>query len=259
MVVTYAMKWRISFIFLMMLGGGVIKVQAQDTPAAPPKQNWHFSGIFGTYDKAQLQRGLQVYNQVCSSCHGLKFVAFRDLGLLGYSDNDIRIFARNHEVSDGFDETGLPLTRPAGLADYFPSPFANEKQAALANNGVIPVDLSLVGRARGADYIYALLTGYNEPDEGEDVPDGYYDNPYFASGKKIAMAPPLDDGMIAYQDGTPPTLDNYARDIAAFLIWSGDPHREIRHKTGFRVIIFLLIFSLLVYLVKRRIWSQHSP
>jgi len=246
---------KILALFLI-IGGSIAQLHAQDAPAIPPKKNWHFSGIFGTYDKAQLQRGLQIYKQVCSSCHGLKFVAFRDLSALGYSENDIRIFARTYEVSDGFDEAGFPITRPAGLADYFPSPFADEKQAALANNGAIPVDLSLIARAKGADYIYALLTGYSPLLEGEDMPDGHYDNPYFAAGKKIAMAPPLDDEMIAYQDGTDPTLDNYARDIAAFLMWSGDPHRDMRHKTGFRVIIFLLIFSILVYLMKRRIWSQ---
>jgi len=242
----------------------------------PDKQAWSFSGIFGLYDKPQLQRGLKVYTQVCSSCHALKFVAFRDLAALGYDQEEIRTFAAEYQQEDGPNAQGEMFIRPAQLGDYFPSPFANEQLAAFANNGAFPVDLSLIARARavaqpfpgflgdfftnytaaGPDYIYALLTGYTTPPDEKEPPDGLYYNPHFISGTLTAMAPPLYEDSVVYEDGTAQSVDNYARDVAAFLMWTADPHMEFRKKTGFRVLVFLVIFSTLLYLVKRRIWAR---
>jgi len=240
----------------LWLAGGIVQGLGDETTVVPPKQSWHFSGPFGVYDKAQLQRGLQVYHEVCSSCHGLNFVAFRDLEALGYPNYDIKIFARNYQIQDGQDETGMPLTRPATLSDYFPSPLSNAQQTDLISHDGIPVDLSLMAKARGPDYLYALLTGYEPAPEGTEIPDGHYYNRYFASDTPIKMAPPLDEGIVTYQDGHAQTIDAYARDVSAFLMWTADPHREKRHKTGLRVLLFLLFFSFLIYLIKRRIWLQ---
>lgn len=242
----------------------------------PQKQEWSFSGPLGTYDKAQLRRGLKVYREVCATCHSLKFVAFRDLSALGYSDDEIKAFAGQFEIQDGPNDEGEIFTRRAKLTDYFPSPFANDKLAAFANNGANPGDLSLMARARavgepfpgfiadiltnyttsGPDYIYALLVGYQDAPQGTEVPEGSYYNPYFISGPTIAMAQALYDDIVVYEDGTPQSIDQYARDVSAFLMWAADPHMETRKKYGFRVIIFLIIFAGLVYGVKRRIWSE---
>ncbi|WP_019222352.1 cytochrome c1 [Bartonella rattaustraliani] len=241
---------------------------------APKKQEWSFSGPFGVYDKAQLRRGLKVYRQVCSNCHGLKYVAFRDLKALGYDQEQIKAFARQYEVSDGPDREGKSFKRAGIITDYFPSPFANEEEARFILNGAYPPDLSLMARARavsspfpavifdilthyntaGPDYITALLTGYQKVPENTKISDGYWYNPYFIASNSFAMAPPLRDGIVSYEDKTPETVEHYARDVSAFLMWVADPHMEIRKKTGFRVILFLIIFGGLVYLLKTRIW-----
>jgi len=264
-------RFRILAFLLTALLGASVSGMTQELK----KQNWSFSGSFGLYDKAQLQRGLKVYVEVCSSCHALKFVAFRDLEGLGYSQEDVRAFAGEYQISDGPNMQGEMFFRKGQPGDNFPAPFANEQLAAFANGGVTPVDLSLVARARavsrpfpgfigdlfthyttaGPDYIYALITGYTPPPAGQEPPDGLYYNPQFISGSLTAMAPPLYDDSVVYEDGTPPTLDNYARDVAAFLMWTADPHMELRKKTGFRVLVFLVIFSCLLYLIKRRIWT----
>jgi len=238
-------------IFILMLGNGA-------TQDISKKQEWRFSGPFGLYDKAQLQRGLKVYAQVCSSCHALKFVAFHELVALGYDREDIRAFAREYHIQDGPNMQGEIFTRPGQPGDYFPAPFANEQLAAFANGGIAPTDLSFIARARagGPDYIYALLTGYTTPPPGQEPPEGLYYNPDFISGTLTAMAPPLSDDSVIYEDGTVPTVETQARDVAAFLMWAADPHMEIRKKTGFRVLMFLMIFSGLLYLVKNRIWSR---
>jgi len=257
--------------FLLIFFSMIMGIGAQEIPQ---KQDWSFAGPFGLYDKAQLQRGLQVYSQICSSCHSLKFMTFRDLTALGYDTQDILTFAAQYQKEDGSNAQGEMFERTSGLSDGFPASFANAGQAALANGGAIPVDLSLIARARGIDrpfpgfisdiftnytaagpdYIYALLTGYRPTTEGQEPPPGLYNNPYFIAAPFIAMAAPLDEGRVLYEDGTPPTLENYARDVAAFLMWTADPHMELRKKTGFRVLVFLTIFSLLLYLLKRQIW-----
>lgn len=240
----------------------------------PKKQEWSFSGPFGFYDKAQLRRGLKVYKQVCSSCHGLKYVAFRHLKALGYEQEQIKAFAGQYEVRDGPNREGKFFKRAGVATDYFPSPFMNEEEARFVLNGAYPPDLSLIARARsvslpfpalitdilthydtaGPDYITALLTGYQEAPKKIEIVDGYWYNPYFIASHSLTMAPPLSDGMIAYEDGTLQTVEHYARDVSAFLMWAADPHMEIRKKTGFRVILFLIIFAGLIYVLKKRIW-----
>lgn len=242
----------------------------------PKKQEWSFSGLFGVYDKAQLRRGLKVYKQVCTGCHGLKYVAFRDLKDLGYDQGQIKAFAGQYQVSDGPNREGKFFKRAGVITDYFPSPFAHEEEARFTLNGAYSPDLSLIARARavslpfsalitdvlthyntaGPDYITALLTGYEEAPENTKIDDGYWYNPYFIAGNSLAMAPPLSDGAVSYEDGTPETVEHYARDVAAFLMWVADPHMEIRKKTGFRVILFLIIFGGLVYIVKAYIWRD---
>ena len=242
----------------------------------PVEQEWSFSGPFGTYDKGQLQRGFKVYREVCSSCHSLDMVAFRTLEGLGYTEEQVRAIAAEYEVEDGPDENGDMFTRPATPSDRFPAPFANPQQAAASNNGAVPPDFSLIAKARaaergfptfvfdiftqyaegGVDYIYSLLAGYEDPPEGIEVPEGTYYNPYFISAASLAMAPPLSDGMVTYEDGTPETVDQYARDVSAFLMWAAEPHLEARKLTGFTVMIFLVLFGALVYLTKRKVWAE---
>ena len=242
----------------------------------PKKQSWSFSGPFGTYDLQQLQRGLKVYKEVCSTCHSLKYVSFRDLKALGYSDEQIKAFAKTYDIQDGPNSEGEMFVRKGLPTDYFPSPFPNVEAAKFANNGANPSDLSLMAKARavslpfpafiadiftnyneaGPDYITALLTGYSDPPEGAEVAENNWYNPYFNSGNALAMPPPLSDGMVTYNDGTEETTENYARDVSAFLMWTADPHMETRKKTGFRVILFLIVFAGLTYAVKRRIWNE---
>ena len=254
------------------------------------KQDWSFSGPFGGFDKAQLQRGFQVYKEVCASCHGLKYVAFRNLGeegALGYDEDQIKALAAEYEVEDGPNEDGEMFMRAAKPFDRFPSPFANDEEAKSANGGAMPPDLSLITKARsanvgpdtgielftdlvrmvwhpltayqeyGADYLYALLTGYEEevPAELEqEVGDKYY-NVNYGSGIAIGMAPPLSDELVEYTDGTPMTTDQYARDVTAFLMWAAEPKLEERKQVGVNALIFLVVFAVLMFFTKRKLWS----
>ena len=242
----------------------------------PTEESWSFAGPFGSFDKAQLQRGLKVYKEVCSACHSMDLVAFRTLEHLGYSEAQVKALAAEYTVSDGPNADGDMFERPALPSDHFPAPFANAAAAAAANNGAAPPDLSLIAKARGVergfplfvfdiftqyaengpDYIHSLLTGYEEPPAGMEIPEGTHYNPYFIAGKSLAMAPPLSDGQVTYDDGTPGTVDQYSRDVATFLMWAAEPHLEDRKKTGFRVVFFLLLFSVLIYLTKRKVWSE---
>ncbi|ASV86015.1 MULTISPECIES: cytochrome c1 [Ochrobactrum] len=257
-------------------GGG--EGEPEHFPIHHPKQEkWTFSGPFGTYDKGQLQRGLKVYKEVCSACHSMNLVAFRTLEDLGYSPEQVKAFAAEYEVQDGPNADGEMFTRKAIPTDHFPSPFANTNAAAAANNGAAPPDFSLIAKARavergfptfvfdiftqyaeaGPDYIHSLLTGYDEqPPAGMHVPEGTHYNPYFIAGKSLAMAKPLSDDQVTYDDGSPQTVDQYARDVSAFLMWAAEPHLEDRKKTGFRVIIFLILFAGLVYIAKRSVWAN---
>ncbi|SIQ09296.1 ubiquinol-cytochrome c reductase cytochrome c1 subunit [Rhizobium sp. RU20A] len=246
-------------------------------PILKPKQeSWTFAGPFGKYDKGQLQRGLKVYKEVCSACHSMNLVTFRTLEHLGYSEAQVKTFAAEYEVQDGPNADGEMFTRKAVPSDHFPSPFPNVEAAAAANNGAAPPDFSLIAKARGVtrgfpqfvfdiftqyqeggpDYIHSLLTGYQEPPEGVTVAEGTHFNPYFANAAALAMAPPLSDDQVTYDDGAPQTVDQYARDVSAFLMWTAEPHLEDRKRTGFMVLIFLVIFTGLIYLTKKSVYAN---
>lgn len=255
----------------------------------PEHHHWHFAGPFGTYDKQQLQRGYQVYEQVCSSCHGMELLSFRNLGepggpfrsmptgemdshghpeMIEYTDPNanpyVRAIAAQYiMIGDQldppeYDEFGDPVERPGEPKDQFPSPYANDNQARSVNNNALPPDLSVIVHARhyGVDYIRSLLLGY-----GEDVPydvevgDGQYYNPYFPGGV-LSMAPPLVEGAVTYMDGTPETIEQYAEDVTAFLAWAADPHMVARKQMGFAVIAYLFLFSILMWFVYRQVWAK---
>lgn len=219
--------------------------------------DWHHSGPFGTYDRAQVQRGFQVYAEVCASCHSLKYIAYRNLMEIGFSEAQAKAIAAENEVEDGPDADGEMFFRPARLSDKMPAPFPNDNAAKAANGGAYPPDLSLLAKARvgGEDYLYSLLSGYGEDDHGHECTTGTYNNPYFPGGC-LAMPAPLADDLIEYVDGTPATVDQMARDVSAFMTWAAEPKMEERKSMGFKVIVFLLIMAGLLYAAKRRIWSR---
>ena len=222
-------------------------------------------GAFGRFDKQQLQRGFQVYKEVCSACHSLRLVAFRDLKQLGYNDDEVKAIAAGFNVPGIDPNTGETNTRPGLATDYFPKPFANDIAARAANNNAVPPDLSLMTKARhdGAAYVYSLLTGYqNQPAEllkhfpDAKTPQGLHYNPYFAN-LNLAMAPPLtSDGQVTYKDGTKSTVDQMATDVAAFLVWTAEPKLDKRKQTGWPVLGFLLFATILGYLAYRNIWAD---
>lgn len=257
--------------------GVASSAQAAEYPLVKPvEQDWSFAGPFGTYDKGQLQRGLKVYRESCAACHGLTRVAFRTLSDLGYSEEQVRTLAAEYEVEDGPNADGEMFNRAALPSDYFPSPFANPEAAAAANNGAAPPDLSLIAKARavergfptfifdiftqyaesGPDYVYSLLTGYQDAPEGYNQQPGTYYNPHFLSGTSLSMPNPFSDGQVTYDDGAPETVDQYAHDVAAFLMWAAEPHMEARKHMGFNVMVFLMLFGALVYLTKRKVWAN---
>ncbi|MBM10072.1 MAG: cytochrome c1 [Magnetovibrio sp.] len=222
----------------------------------PPKQEWSFDGMFGTFDKAAAQRGFQVYQEVCAGCHSLRQIDFRHLAGIGYTEEQIKAFAAESEVTDGPDDEGEMFERSGIPADPLPSPFANDQAAAASNNGKVPPDLSLMNKARigGADYVYALLTGYTDPPSGIEVPEGGSYNTYYP-GHIIAMAAPLSDEGVEYQDGTKATVAQQANDVVTFLAWTAEPEMERRKSMGLKVLIFLFIFTALLYRVKKVVWK----
>lgn len=246
----------LALAFAVGIGAATSARAAEETPPLPD-QNWSFEGVFGTFDRAALQRGLQVYLEVCAACHGLDHLYYRNLSALGYSEDEIKAIAANYEVTDGPNDEGEMFTRPALPSDRFVNPYPNPQAARAANNGALPVDLSMVVKARmgGADYVYALLTGYTDPPEGFQLLDGLHYNPYF-SGKQIAMTPPLSDGLVTYADGTEATVPQMARDVVTFLAWAAEPEMEARKSLGIKVILFLLVLAAILYALKRRIWSD---
>ncbi len=236
----------------------VPSVQAADTGHIElPDIEWSFDGPFGTYDRAALQRGFQVYKQVCSACHSMDHLAYRNLSALGYNDDEIKAIAADYSRMDGPDDEGEMFERPMRPSDNFKNPYANEKQARYANNGALPPDMSLITKARvgGANYLYGLLTGYVEPPEGFEISEGQHYNAVMA-GHKIAMAAPLSDDVVAYEDGSPTTVDQYARDVSHFLMWAAEPKMEDRKRMGVMVILFLLAFAGIMYKVKKKIWAD---
>jgi cytochrome c1 len=260
---------------------GVWPVCAQEAEA-PPLLHWSFAGPFGLYDAAQLQRGFKIYREVCSTCHSLKLLAFRNLsdpGGPGFSEAQAATIAAGFQVTDGPNDKGEMFQRPGKISDYFPAPFANDKAARAALGGALPPDLSVIAKARayergfpwfifeaftdyqegGPDYIHALLDGYTDPPAGFALPPGGQYNKYFP-GHAIGMPKPLIDGQVEYTDGTPTTVDQYSRDVAAFLMWAAEPTLDARKRLGFQVMIFLIVFTALLYFTKRRVWhAVHHP
>lgn len=221
------------------------------------KQHWPSDGIFGTYDRASLQRGFQVYKEVCAACHSMNRLAYRNLSALGYSEEEVKAIAAEATITDGPNDEGEMFERPGRPSDAFKAPYANIQQAKYANNGAYPADLSLIAKARhgGADYIYALLTGYEEPPANVELLPGQYWNKVMY-GNVLAMPAPLNAGQVSYGDGSPESVDQYARDVAHFLAWAAEPHMESRKRTGVKVFLFLLVFTGVMYAVKRKIWSK---
>jgi len=222
-----------------------------------PSQPWSFEGVFGTFDRAELQRGFQVYTQVCASCHGLDHVAYRNLEALGYNEAEIKAVAANAIVMDGPNEEGEMFERPGRPSDKFVNPFPNDQAARFANGGALPPDLSLIVKARpnGENYLYALLTGYVYPPADFELPAGQYYNAYMP-GHRIAMPPPLYPDGVTYEDGTPVTVEQQAHDVTVFLTWASHPDMDERKTAGVMTILFLLIFTGLLYGAKRRIWAD---
>ncbi len=235
-------------------------VQAAGDAPEIKAQEWSFSGPFGMFDRGQLQRGYKVYKNVCAGCHGMRLLSFRNLGEPGgpeFSEEAVKALAATVEVEDGPNEDGEMFSRPGKPSDRFPSPFPNENAARAANNGAYPPDLSVMAKARagGPDYLYALLTGYKDAPAGMKMSEGMSYNAAFP-GYQIAMAAPLSEEVVEYTDGTAPTVENYARDVSAFLMWAAEPKLEERHKIGFRFMIYLLLLAGLLYLAKRKVWSD---
>ena len=223
-----------------------------------PAQDWAFDGVFGAYDKAALQRGYQVYTEVCASCHGVRFLTFRNLRDIGFGEDAVKAIAANYEVEDGPDDEGEMFMRPASLADHIPSPFANEQEARASNDGALPPDLSLMTKARkgGPDYLYALLTGYeDETPEGVELGEGLYFNLYFR-GNQIAMPPPLFEDGVEYADGTAASVEQMAADVTHFLMWAAEPNLDVSKRIGIKTLLFLLVLTALFYASKRKVWAD---
>ncbi len=222
-----------------------------------PERDWSFTGIFGQYDRGAMQRGLQVYREVCSGCHGLRFIAFRNLAALGYGEDEIKAIAADYSIEDGPNDEGEMFERPGRPSDRFPSPFPNDKAAAASNNGAVPPDLSLIVKARigGADYLHGLLTGYAEPPADLELLEGQNYNLYFP-GNVTAMAPPLFEDAVEYGDGTLATEEQMATDVSTFLAWAAEPEMEERKSMGIGVMLFLLVFTGVLYAVKRKVWAD---
>ena len=242
----------------------------------PPRLKWSFAGPFGKYDEGQLQRGFKIYKEVCANCHSLDMVSFRNLadaGGPGFTDAQVEALAADYKIKD-LDDQGNQIERAGRPADHFPAPFANEL-AAKAANGVAPPDMSTLAKARsfssgfpwfifdavtqyqeqGPDYIAALISGFQDPPKDFKLPPNGHYNEYFP-GHNIAMPPPLQDGQVTYDDGTPQTVAQYSKDVAAFLMWAAEPHLDARKRIGFQVMIFLIVFAGLMYFTKKKVWSD---
>jgi ubiquinol-cytochrome c reductase cytochrome c1 subunit len=221
-----------------------------------PSEHWSFDGIFGTYDRAALQRGFQVYKEVCAACHAVKELYYRDLAALGFSEEEVKALAAQAQVND-LNDQGETVQRPGRPSDPIARPFPNDLAARAANNGALPPDLALITKARegGADYIFALLNGYAPPPADIKMGQGMNYNLYFP-GHQIAMPPPLVDGSVTFADNTPSTVRQEAHDIVSFLSWAAEPTLETRKKTGLKVMIFLLVCAGVFYAVKRKIWAD---
>lgn len=254
------MKKTIAALLIALLPFAVQAKEGEGSAHAAPalKQvDWPFDGVFGTFDKLSIQRGFQVYKEVCASCHGLKQVPFRKLTDIGFSEAEVKSLAASYTIHDGPNDDGDMFDRPGRPSDKIPSSYPNDKAARAANQGALPPDMSLLVKARadGANYIYSILNGYVTPPEGVAVPEGAHYNAYFPGGI-IKMAQPLQDDTVTYQDGTKASLDQEARDIVNFLQWASEPEMEERKRMGIKVMLFLGIMTAFFYVAKKRIWSK---
>ncbi len=224
------------------------------------KTDWSFKGLFGKFDRASLQRGYQVYTEVCAACHSMKYLSYRNLSEKGgpeFSVAQAKAIAASFEVTDGPNSDGEMFTRPGKLSDKFVMPYENVKAAEAANGGAYPPDMSVLVKARGGgvDYIYSLLQGYEEAPSGMTLDDGVHYNKYMY-GNKIKMSAPLSDGIIEYSDGTNASIEQMSKDVTTFLMWAAEPSLEARHQMGFKAIVYLIILTILVYFSMKRIWSR---
>jgi len=247
-------------LFLIILLLGVTQQVNTAEKVELLKVDWSFKGLFGKFDRGSLQRGYQVYTEVCSSCHSMKYVSYRNLFEPGgpeFTEEQAKAIAANFEVRDGPNTDGEMFMRPAKLSDKFVMPYDNVKAAQAANGGAYPPDMSVLAKARsgGVDYIYSVLLGYEDPPSGVTLEDGVYYNKYMY-GNNIKMSKPLSDGLIEYSDGTIASEEQMAKDVATFLMWAAEPHLEARHKMGFKAILYLIILTILVYFSMKKIWSR---
>ena len=249
---------RIFSIIFLLLGFSYSSNAAEKVEYI--KTDWSFKGLFGKFDRGALQRGYQVYTEVCSSCHSMKYLSYRNLAEKGgpeFSIEQAKAIASSFEVIDGPNDDGEMFTRPGKLSDKFVMPYENVKAAQAANGGAYPPDMSVLVKARsgGVDYIYSLLQGYEDPPADVTLDDGVYYNK-FMYGNKIKMANQLSDGLVEYADGTQATVEQMSKDVTTFLMWSAEPHLESRHKMGFKAIVYLIILTILVYFSMKKIWSR---
>ena len=247
-------------ILIIFISTVSFSVHSEETNKNYVKTNWSFKGIFGTFDRASLQRGYQVYQEVCSGCHSVQHLSYRNLSEKGGPEflvEEAKAIASQFEVEDGPNSDGEMFNRPGRLSDKFVKPYPNVEASTAANGGAYPPDMSVLAKARagGADYIYSLLLGYGEVPAGFELDEGVYYNQYM-SGNKIKMTAPLSDGLVEYSDGTQATTAQMAKDVTTFLVWASEPHLEAQHRIGFKVIIYLIILLTLVYMSKQKVWSR---
>ena len=247
---------RIIFFILIFLFSN-FNVLASGSGNDLPKHNWSFKGLTGTFDKSAVQRGFKVYREVCSGCHSMSLLYYRDLIDIGFSNEEVKAIAAEYTVIDGPNDEGEMFERPARPSDRFIPPFSNEQEARVSNNGSYPPDLSVITKAKkhGPDYIFNLLLGYTEPPVDFELGEGMYYNKW-KEGHQIAMAQPLDEGYVDYDDGTENTLPQLAEDITTFLVWSAEPELEERKKLGIKVILFFIVLGSIVFIVKNRLWRE---
>tara|TARA_B100001121_G_scaffold261690_1_gene241720 strand:- start:8604 stop:9383 length:780 start_codon:yes stop_codon:yes gene_type:complete len=249
---------KASLLIILVFGTSLNSLSAEKVEYL--KTDWSFKGLFGKFDRGALQRGYQVYTEVCAACHSMKYVSYRNLAEKGgpeFSEAQAKAIAASFEVIDGPNSDGEMFTRPGKLSDKFVMPYENIKAAQAANGGAYPPDMSVLVKARGGgvDYIYSLLQGYEDPPIGVTLDEGVHYNK-FMYGNMIKMANPLSDDIVEYSDGTAATVEQMSKDVTTFLMWTAEPHLETRHKMGFRVIVYLIILTILVYFSMKKIWSR---
>ena len=252
------LKTKTLSLIILLIGVSFNSISAEKVEYL--KTDWSFKGLFGKFDRGALQRGYQVYTEVCSSCHSMKYVSYRNLAEKGgpeFTEAQAKAIAASFEVIDGPNEDGEMFTRPGKLSDKFVMPYENVKAAQAANGGAYPPDMSVLVKARGggANYIYSLLQGYEDPPIGVTLDEGVHYNKYMY-GNKIKMSNPLSDGLVEYNDGTKATIEQMSKDVTTFLMWTAEPHLEARHQMGFKSIVYLIILTVLVYFSMKRIWSR---